>query len=143
MPHALLRLVESDVDAVRAVLQANPQCCGPACQRPVALIFGIEAENTAVFRLLELVAAQRVIQKIGEVRKQREAVIQHIAIQRQAVSRAILTPVEGQAVAMGLAAVAGIDIAEAMQAATLHGAQRYLVCRGPTVVVAIAVMLQA
>ena len=98
-------------------------------------VAGIEAGCHAPVGLGELVAVVGVVHRIRKIREQGQAVGDHICadLGRYVVRR--LAPGARQAVALRLAAVAGIDGVEAAQRAVLHGAQRNLVGGMPAGVV--------
>ena len=80
VPHAVLCLVQTDVNVIGTVLQAERESAGYA-EGDGAGIAGIHAVDATVFGLFELVAAQRIFQEIGEVGEQLQAVVHDVAIE--------------------------------------------------------------
>ncbi len=89
------------------------------------------AHHRAVFALRELIALHRVVEKIGEIRDQRQLGADRVNIDVAVHVAVGLAPLAGQAVAARLSAIARIDGAEAVDQAALHGTLRDLVGRIP------------
>ena len=92
----------------------------------------VDTKGGAFVRLCELVAVHGVVQKIGEVREQRQLVPEHIRIDLAACTAGVRAPPRTrEAVAAGLAAVGGVNRIKATHAAVVHGALRYLIGCAP------------
>src|SRR6266487_5747453 len=83
-----------------------------------------QAKDIAIVRLFELVAV-RMVQEKGEVGKQIQLVLDGIGIEVKFAIAERLVPVEREAVALGLAAVGGVDSAEARDLPEIHRALGY------------------
>ena len=78
---ALLGVEEPNIDRVVAALHANcGLALGPAQDGAEVGLAGAAAKHETIIFLPELVAVDRVIQKVGEVVEQREVALDHIGI---------------------------------------------------------------
>ena len=124
---ALARVVQAIVDIVVLQLHADGGVAAAPVRVAVPGVAGVEAGRHAPVGLGELVAVDRVVHRIRKIREQRQAVGDHIRAEPGRHVVRGLAPGARQAVALRLAAVAGIDGVEAAQATFPHGAQRNLV----------------
>src|SRR5262249_31680762 len=131
-PDASHRVIEAEArDVVVPHLSADDVLrfvIGPAADSSMRQL---AAGDVAVIALLELVAVDWIVQEEGEVREEiqvgRAAVRR--SLRRRGAARAL--PLDRPAVTVGVAAVAGIDGAEAVDRAGLDGALRHLVGGAP------------
>ena len=86
---------------------------GQAADAVVAARSRVHAVRLAVVELLELIAV-RGVERVGEVREQVELVVERVGVRLEAPVAERLRDFEVQRVAMRLAAVGGIDEAEAV-----------------------------
>ena len=90
-------------------------------------VAGVDAAGDAPVRLAELVAIDRVVEKIGEVRIQLELVADQVSARFRGGVAAGPAPHAGEAVAAGGAAIGSIDGVEARQRTGVDRALRHLV----------------
>ena len=112
--HATFGEIQADLaDVVEAGFHAEAQLAGQAADAVVAANFGVQAVSLAVVELLELIAV-RGVDGVGEVREQVELVVERVGVRLEVPLAERLRDFEVERVAMRLAAVGGIDEAEAV-----------------------------
>ena len=122
--------VEADVDLIVVKVGAGGEQRLQACELVRQLILGVGAFDEARIVLLDGVAVQRVVQEEGEVGEKVEQGPGHEAIDLEhAPVRILLAEVGAAGGAAHAAAVVGVDIAEAIEAAGGDFVQRNLTRR--------------
>ncbi len=96
----------------------------------------VEPADLAPVRLLELVAVDRVVQEVGEVRPQVEAVVDEIRVGGGRAGRIGARPLARERVARRPPAVGRVERPEPADQAGLQGAERHLVGGRPLAAVA-------
>ena len=119
-------------DVVVATFDAD----APAAAAPLPLLRQVGAVNLSSIDLLELVAIDRVVEEIGEVRPQVQAVVDRICTGIEVAAERRPAPATGQAVPRTPAAIGGFQLAERIDQPLIHGPLRDLVRRIPRVPVA-------
>ncbi|MNS56631.1 hypothetical protein D3C72_894940 [compost metagenome] len=134
LPHALHRVVQTHGrQPVIARLHAQLVAQGKTEQLHGPAFAGVHAGHRAPLALLELVALFRIGKEIREVAVEFQLRADQVGVElEQPVVRALAHRVR-QAVARGVAAIAGREAAETADLARFHGAQRHLVGGVPAV----------
>ena len=112
-PHALFGMEQAVADIVAANLQPQRGFGLVAEQGMTPFALRRAAEDVTRILLLELVAANGIVEEIGEVGKEIEIVIKPVERDAGDGIAVALVPLAGKRIASGLAAVAGIEFAPA------------------------------
>ena len=124
-------VVEAEVYLIPARGRADRVLHVEATELAVGGVAGVPAFNDAVVVLVELIAVDRIGQEKGEVVVEVHAACDRVEAH---LDLAVLVGVDvaaADAVALHVAAIAGIHRPEPAELSRVHQHERYLVCRGP------------
>jgi len=126
-----------------ACIDADGELVSDIAAFPLLHIFGGAAVVVAHVALFELVAADRVVEEIGEVREQPQVIAHRVRVHEQASCAERRVIARRRGIARGVAAEIRIDLVERIDAPLCHGALRNLVGGIPAAVVRGDVELQS
>ena len=115
------------VDEIVAELEAGGDGGGAIENRKRRGAGEAEAEHAAAVALVELVSVDGVVEEVSEVREEVQPIGERVNVEVCFGVGGARGPIEGKAGAIRLAAVGGIDVAEAIEGAAGDGAERDLI----------------